>query len=197
MGLGEDLPGLLKDAKTAATRALRLNGHDEYAHWILGLISMGLGEFDTAVAELERAIEINPNCSLAYGSLGTILNFVGRPEESIANNEIAIRVNPRDPSIFFRYSGLALSYFLLDECETAVEWARKSVREKPDWFQGHAMLVAGYARLNRMEDARAALGEYLSNFPTASISDFLRIPFQNPEHSERLTVALRKAGLPE
>jgi tetratricopeptide (TPR) repeat protein len=158
---------------------------------------MGEGEFDTALAELERAIEINPNCSLAYGSLGTALNFAGRPEESIANNEIAIRSNPLDPSIFFRYSGLAISYFLLDQCETAVEWARKSVRQKPDWFQGHAILAAGYARLNRTEEARAALAEYRSNFPSASISDFLRIPFRNQEHGERLAAALRKAGLPE
>ena len=109
MGFSEDLPQTLRGAKDAATKALRCNGHDEYAHWVLGLISMAEGAFDKAVAELERAIEINQNCSLAYGSLGTVLNFAGDPKRSIVNNEIAIRSNPRDPSLFFRYSGLALS----------------------------------------------------------------------------------------
>ena len=126
MGFANDMPRALHGARESATRALRLNGHDEYAHWVYGLVLMGEGAHDKAVAELERAIEINPNCSLAYGSLGTVLNYAGRPRESIVNNEIAIRSNPRDPSIFFRYSGLALSYFLLDECEAAIEWARKS-----------------------------------------------------------------------
>jgi tetratricopeptide (TPR) repeat protein len=64
-----------------------------------------------AIAELKRAIELNPNCSLAYGSLGSILSESGDPEESIKNSEIAIRINPKDPSIFFRYYGIALAHF--------------------------------------------------------------------------------------
>jgi Flp pilus assembly protein TadD len=113
-----------------AERAVRLNDNDEYSHWILGLLQMAVAEFDKAIAELKRAIEINPNCSLAYGSLGTVLNHAGHPEEAIENNEIAIRSNPRDPSIFYRYNGLALSYYLLKQFETALEWA------SPDFSQG-------------------------------------------------------------
>ena len=197
MGFADDLPQLLKDAHESATTALRLKGHDEYGFWIHGLILMSEESFDRAVAELERAIDINPNCSLAYGSLGTVLNFAGRPKESIANNEIAIRSNPRDPSIFFRYSGLALSYFLLEDYESAIQWAQKATQQKRDWFQGYAVLSASYAALDRLVESESAVREYLAEFPSATSTDMLRIPFKRVEYGERLVDALRKAGLPE
>jgi adenylate cyclase len=178
-----------------AERAVRLNDNDEYSHWILGLLQMADGEFDKAIAELRRAIEINPNCSLAYGSLATVLNHAGQPGEAITNNEMAIRSNPRDPSIFYRYNGLALSFFLLKQFETAIDWARKSIQHKPGWFQGHAVLIASLVELGRLDDAQAALSDYLAQIPNASLIDIQKLSFRIPAHRERLVDALRKAGL--
>lgn len=197
MGLVEDAPTTRARGRKMAERAVRLHENDEYSHWMLGLFQMSDAEFDKAIAELGRAIEINPNCSLAYGSLATVLNHAGRPEEAIANNETAIRSNPRDPSIFYRYNGLALSYFLLQQHETAIDWARKSVQHKPSWFQGHAVLIASLVELGRLHDAHAALGDYLAQMPNASLIDIQNLPFRIPAHREQLVEALRKAGLPE
>jgi adenylate cyclase len=196
MGFVDDAPTTLAQGRKMAERAVRLNDHDEYSHWILGLLQMSDAEFDKAIAELNRAIEINPNCSLAYGSLGTVLNHAGRPEEAITNNQTAIRSNPRDPSIFYRYNGLALSNFLLNHFGAAVDWARKSVQHKPSWFQGHAVLVASLVRLDRLDDAQAALRDYLAEIPNASLGDIQRLPFRVQAHRDRLIDALREAGLP-
>ena len=113
MSLAEAAQATLAQGRKMAECAVRLNDNDEYSHWILGLLQMVNAEYDKAISELKRAIEINPNCSLAYGSLATVLNHTGQPDEAVANNETAIRSNPRDPSIFYRYNGLALSHFLL------------------------------------------------------------------------------------
>ena len=196
MGFAEDEQDTIAKGRRMAERAIRLNDNDEYSHWVLGLLQLANSEYDKAIAELERAIDLNPNCSLAYGSLATVLNHAGRPKEAIPNNEIAIRSNPRDPSIFYRYNGLAISHFLLGNLELAVEWARKSVQHKPGWFQGHAMLVASLMELDRSDDARTALDDYLMQFPNASLTDLEKIPFKNSAHSDRLVGALREAGLP-
>ena len=154
-------------------------------------------DYDKAIAELERAIEINPNCSLAYGSLATVLNHAGQPADAIANNEIALRSNPRDPSVFYRFSGMALSHFLLQQFDTAIDWARKSVQHKPGWFQAHALLVASLVKVDRMDDARLALDDYLAQFPNASLADIENLPFRIPAHRGQLINALRQVGLPE
>ena len=197
MGFAKDGDATFARGRKIAERAARLNDNDEYTHWILGLLQMENGEYDKAIAELERAIEINPNCSLAYGSLATVLNFAGRPEDALGNNEIAIRSNPRDPSIFFRYSGLAWSNFLLKRFEIATEWAKKSVQHKPGWFQSHVVLVASLVELELLEEAKEALGDYLRQFPNSSLAEITELPFRMPEHRARLLDALRKIGLPE
>ncbi len=196
MGFATDVGTAFARALRMAERAVRLDKNNEYSHWTLGLLRLLNGEHDKATAELERAIEINPNCSLAYGTLATVLNFAGYPERAIANNEIAIRSNPRDPSIFFRYSGLALSYFLTKQYEAAIELARKSVHLKPEWHVGHAVLVACLVESGQLDDARLAVEDYVNQSPKASIGEITELPFRVSAHREQLVSALRKAGLP-
>jgi tetratricopeptide (TPR) repeat protein len=94
------------------------------------------------IAEFRRAIELNPNCSLAYGSLGSLLGYSGDPDGSIKNSEIAIRSNPGDPSIFFRYSSMAMAHFRAGRYLEASQYAQKSVNRKPSWRLGHAVLAS-------------------------------------------------------
>ena len=195
MGFADDRRKTLEAGRKAAERAIRLNEYDEYSHWLLGLHQLADRNFDMAVAELERAIEINPNCSLAYGSLATVLNFAGQPEAAITNNLIAVRSNPRDPSIFYRHTGLALSHFLINDFDAAVGWARKSVLFKPDWFQGHVVLIAALVESGQLTAAETAFGDYLRSFPEASCDDVLGMPFKDREPGQRLVKSLKKVGL--
>ena len=196
MGFATDVDTVYARALRMAERAVRLDKNNEYSHWTLGLLKLLNGEHGKAIAELERAIEINPNCSLAYGTLATVLNYAGYPERAIGNNEIAIRSNPRDPSIFFRYSGLALSHFMTKQYEAAIEWARKAAHLKPEWHQGHAVLVASLVESGHLDDARLAVEDFVSQSPKASLSEITTLPFRVPAHREQLVSALRKAGLP-
>ncbi len=43
----------------------------------------------------------------------------------------AIRMNPRDPSIFFRLSGLALAHYMSGRFETAIDWAERAITACP------------------------------------------------------------------
>ena len=150
-----------------------------------------------AISEVMRAIDLNPNCALAYGALGDFLS-ARNPDESIKNNEIAIRSNPKDPSIFFRYSGVAMAHFTVGRYLEASQWARKSVHRKPNWRMGHAVLASSLAQLNLLEEARDAVDSYLENFPNEKISELGKVfDLRWLGNAQRFAEGLRKAGLPE
>ena len=188
----------ITEAYEFANRAIVLDEQNEYAHWIMGVIQNHRGKPDLAITELKRAIELNPSCSLAYGSLGTILYCIGEPDESIKNIELAIRLNPKDPSIFFRYSSLGMAHFIAGRYLEAMHWARKSIQRKPGWRTGHAVLAPSLAHLNRLEEAKEAVGYYLESIPDATISKFIGYClFKDLKYARQLEEGLRKAGLPE
>lgn len=136
MGFADDLGAVKEEAEASIKRALRLDSNDEHIYWGLGIV-LGFfhDNFDEAVAAFDRAVDINPNFALGYGSCGTVLAYAGRAQESIAKNEYAIRLNPKDPSIFFRYSGLSVAYFTLGDYEQACRWARSAIERKPVFWQ--------------------------------------------------------------
>ena len=60
------------------------------------------------------------------------------------------------------------------------------------------MLTVTYSLAGREEEARDTAKEVLRINPKFSVKHIEKIiPFKNPEHTQRLTAAMRKAGLPE
>jgi len=196
MGFVTDHRASLTTARELALRATRLDDQNEYAHWTLGIIYMVIARHEEGITALERAVELNPNCSVAYGSLGTALSLVGRIDESIANQEIAIRSNPRDPSIFFRFTGIALAHYLAGRYDTAIEWASKAVHRMPKWYLGHFLLAASLMRANRLAEAKAAVDRCREALPDASVAQLDILPLKDATEMERLSDSLRAAGLP-
>ncbi len=197
MGYADDYLTTITKAYNLGRRATQLDDHNEYAHWAFGISGWGLYKHDESIVALERAVELNPNCSLAYGSLGTVLGLVGRVDEAIANQEIAIRSNPRDPSIFFRFSGIALANYLAGRFDTAIDWASRAVHRMPRWYVGHFILIAAHIRAGQQEKARSAVIACLHDLPKAAIADLDRIPLKDTDEMEKFRACLRKAGLPE
>jgi tetratricopeptide (TPR) repeat protein len=191
-----DYDATLLKALEAAERSIQLDNRDEYAHWNLGNVLVALRRHDRGIAALERSIEINPNYSAGRGSLGTALCYAGRPAEGIANNETAIRSDPLNPSMFFRYSGLALGHYLLRDYEQAANWAKKAIERNREWYLGHVYFIAAVGQLGLMEEARSAVQEYLSLFPRACIFELQRLPLKINSDFEHLCAGLCKAGLP-
>jgi len=195
LGAADDTLKTATSAYELGRRATRLDDRNEYAQWALGLSCFGLQRHEEAITALERAVELNPNCSLAYGSLGTALGLVGRVDEAIANQEIAIRSNPRDPSIFFRFSGMAQAHYLAGRYDTAVEWASKAVHIMPQWYLGQFLLVGSLMRAGREADAKAAVRNCYVALPDASVSHLDRMPWKDAAELEQLRACLRKAGM--
>jgi adenylate cyclase len=197
MGYVSDTTTIVSEALDLAKRAVSLDENHEYAHFALGNIQAYRGKLHLAIEEFNRAIELNPNCSHAYGVLGNCMSGID-PDESIKNNEIAIRINPRDPSIFFRFAGIAMAHFAAGRYLEASQWARKSIQRKPNYRVGHAYLAASLAQANLLEEAKEAVNSYLESFPDETISNLRRLwTREASDRTHRFEEGLRKAGLPE
>ena len=196
MGFVAETRPAMEAAYALARRATQLDDRNEYAHWALGISCWGLLKYDESLAALERAAALNPNCSLACGSLGTLLGILGRSEEAIAHQHIAIRSNPLDPSIFFRFSGLALAHYLADRFETAIEWAERAIHRRPSWYFAHFVLAASHVALGRDKDAALAVKAALDVIPGICVADLDRVPVKDPKKMRTLRERLIETGLP-
>jgi adenylate cyclase len=198
MAFAEDLEAGRTEALTEATEAVRLNDRDEYSQWILAAVLGNLfGRLDDALATYHQALEINPNFSVAYGSMGMTLAFSGEPERSMEHTRRAMQMNPRDPSIFFRYSSMALAHYLLGDHSQAVDWAHRAIARKPNWWVSHATLVASLWALGRYEAATKAAQALREQVPLLRVAQLPLAPIvENPAFGE-FRRALRAAGLPD
>lgn len=108
-----------------------------------------------------------------------------------------MQMNPRDPSIFFRYSSMALAHYLLAEHSQAVDWAHRAIARKPNWWVSHAALVASLWALGRYEAATKAAQALREQVPLLRVAQLPLAPMiENPTFDE-FRRALRAAGLPE
>ena len=196
MGFTTETRAAMEAAYALGRRAIQLDERNEYAHWAFGISCWGLLKFDESLPALERAVALNPNCSAAFGSLGTLLSKIGRPEEAIVNHEIAIRSNPLDPSIFFRFSGLAFAHYTAGRFETAIEWAERAIHRNPRWFWSHFILAASHVALDQIDAAARGAAACEAAIPGVSIADMDRIPFQDPAGMEVFCQRLAAAGFP-
>jgi adenylate cyclase len=198
MGFTAEPAALAQEAFANIRRAFELGGASEYSHWVHGtVIGFLFGKHEQACAALRQAIDLNPSFSLGYGTLGTMLVLAGKPDEGIRNIEFAIQLNPRDPSIFFRYSGLSLAYLVKRDFSASLEWAERSASRNPDWWLAHALTAVIHTMQRRLEPARTALDDLRRVLPAATLSNLPWRSFLPAAELENVNTALRELGLPE
>ena len=83
-----------------------------------------------------------------------MLASAGQPDRSIEQNELAIRINPDDPSIFFRYFGLALAHYLAARYDKALAHANAAVQISPAWWLGLLVSAASLGQMERVSEAK-------------------------------------------
>jgi adenylate cyclase len=160
-------------------------------------------QYDKAIAEAKKAVDLVPNSSRYLIGLADVLNYAARPEEAIVYAKRAMRLEPYYPA-WFQGNVLAISYDQAGRYEEALEVYKKVLERavKGEYPIGkiHRRLAGCYARLDRMEEARAHRAEFLKIDPNFSIERWLskaRPYFKNQKWVDSCAEMLRKAGLPE
>jgi adenylate cyclase len=188
----------LDDMFREAHQCVKLDNSDALGHtWLAWGYSLK-GQGDQAIAAADLAVRLAPSAPWAHLALGVFLSAGHDPAEGILHIEKAMRLSPRDPSLPFQLSAIAGGHFAARRYEEAVEWARRSLQQKPDLWTARGALASSLAHLGRMDEARNALAEMLRHSPEFSTDSVQMIfSFATPDFTGRWLEGLRKAGLKE
>jgi adenylate cyclase len=194
-GWAEHADACFEDAYVLAQRAVSLDPRYPNAHFALGLICMWTSRVDRAMAAFEEAIKLNPSFAAAHVLLGQMYLYSGRPREAIALAEKGIRLSPNDPRLFIWLPALAGAYYQLLQYEKAVEIGRRSWTLNRSWPAGLRYVVAGLAKLGRVNEAQAPLAELKRlNANLAFVEGNLRRLYTDQAGIDHILDGLRKAG---
>ena len=191
----------LQQADKLSERAFQLDKGDARVVGVRGTTLALAGRSEQAVELLERQIGLNRNDASAWFWLGYARCTLGRQDEAIAALEQARRLSPRDPNLNGIFVVTAAAHLYLGRDREALEWARRSVLERPQHAVAHSWVAAAAANLGEAETASAALAEFRQRLPSYTISSFRdeRLCANDLCRSqrERYYAGLAKAGLPE
>jgi tetratricopeptide (TPR) repeat protein len=108
--------------------------------------------------------------------------------------ERAMRLNPRYPAGYL--SELGKIQYALGRYGDAIATLEAVTERNPSNWNARIFLAASYVRAGRIGDAEWQIDELLvgnPGFSLEAIGDY--VPYENSADLERLTEALRKAGL--
>ena len=140
----------LQRAKTAADRAIALDGSLGEAHLALALVHWNTYKFDDALREFKRAIELNPNLSLAHQRYAAYLVSLLRFDEGMAENKRALELDPLNTHANNRLGEIFL--FQGDYDKAVAQW-RKTLEINPLDAEALSELSYGYELKGQYDEA--------------------------------------------
>jgi adenylate cyclase len=189
------LPEAQALAEPLAQQAVGLDPADAEAHSCLGWVALMRGDYRASLAQTEHALQLTPNLSLALEVKGAALNFCGRREEGLAVLSTSIRLDPRDPRTCVRLNHIALGLYLSGQYEAAIDTARQSIRQYPNFPLPYRWLAAALGQVGRAEEAIRELHKAIAVAPS-SFNMYVRdrVPWMRAEDYAHMVEGLRKAG---
>lgn len=130
-------------AKEAALRALELDDSLAEAYTSLAWIKASF-EWDLPGSEkaYKRALELTPGYATAHHWYALYLSSLGRSEEALAEMRQAQSFDPLSPIISTNF---AWCYYLAHQYDHAIEQARKTLEQYPNFSAAHEVLGQAYA----------------------------------------------------
>jgi tetratricopeptide (TPR) repeat protein len=178
-----------------AQKAIALDENFADAHGILGMLYINKGDYEKAVESGERAASLAPNSAGAFVTYGSTLMHSSRPAEAIPILEKSLRLSPVKP-FSMSLANLGNSYRMMGKYEEALPFYKRLLKDLPMHMPGNVGLTATYAKMGRMEEARAQAAKLMEIAPKFSLDRYARtLRYKDPANSERVLDALRKAGL--
>lgn len=175
-----------------ARKALELDPYNFKAHWVLANATTQSGNLAKAAALYDRAIGLNPNSAALLADSIDPLVYGGRAPEAVERMRSAMRLNPHYPDWYLWNLGWA-QYFAQQYAEALA--SIEQMNELPNELR--RTLAPVLLNLNRPDDARAVIAEFLENRPDYSIEEAGTAPFEDEDYKRRWLDDLRALGVPE
>jgi len=130
---------------------------------------------------------------------GVVLGNIDQPGAAIEAFERAMRLSPLDRHRRNFTNGIAHAHLTAGRYEEAVDWAERTLREEPGYRDAIVAKVVGCAHLDRIEEARAAVGQLVQSLSGFTITQY-KARWSRAFSADKMAIyveGLRKAGLPE
>lgn len=188
-------PGARSRALEAARKAVDLGRNNAYAHFQLAEVQYCRQDLGTFHAAAERACELNSRDSESLAMIGILMGYAGDWQRGLEMTTRAMDLNPDHPG-WYRFCSFFYAYREADY-EKALEIAERI--NMPSYFADPYVRCIAHAQLGHERQAKEALEEFLSQWPTAKSTfrteHFERWLFAQPELTARIEEGFAKAGL--
>ena len=192
------LDAVLPEASAEARTALRLDGHDPWAHIVQGAVLFRMRRHEEAERSYRRALERNPNSALAHAALGYALAGQGKYEEAIGSAERALRLSPGNSFAEAQAAHvIVFARFGIGEYVASETAAREMLERYPEYLPAYYVLIPAAALQGKLDAATIALADVLRLQPDLSLAWFHKNMPWVGEIGERLFQGWRAAGVPE
>jgi adenylate cyclase len=181
-----------------ATTAVALDDKFAQGHAALGLGYTVNRQYDEAVECAQRAVELQPGDADVHLFSTFCHLFAGHVDAAYEAINTALRLDPQyinGPYL----NVLGFVCFCAGRYEESLDALKSNVdRGGPLAPPALTFRTASYSATGRMAEAKGSAQALLDYLPGYSLSRYrLLHMFKNPEDTERMIAALRKAGLPE
>ncbi|NRQ14934.1 adenylate/guanylate cyclase domain-containing protein [Ensifer sesbaniae] len=195
-GFSDDIDRDSAEMQAEAARAVVLEDHDPYCHYVMCLANFAAQRPHAAVAEAQQAIDLNPNFALAHMALGWARIYVGRFTEALEPLHTALRLSPHDPLTYLFFSRIALAHYHLGNYDEALRHAERALLLRRTYFN-LVVVITCLGQLGRIEEARKLFPEVIANAPS-DVPRYWRFftAYADPADHAHFNDGLVKAGLP-
>ncbi|MEM1074593.1 MAG: hypothetical protein AAF665_12035 [Pseudomonadota bacterium] len=176
---GDEEQALLERAKSFASKAVRLNPSDSFAHEVLGNVLSALGDRSGAIERYRRAVELAPSRPAPHFLLGWQMALKGDWDNGVIEMQGGIDMQPNVPG--YMIIPLALDAFRRSDYELSLQRAQ-TIIDRGD-SRGYSLAFAASVAL---EDKKMA--ERFFTHPDARTSidpsdpmREVRVTFSNPD----------------
>ncbi|WP_305985597.1 winged helix-turn-helix domain-containing tetratricopeptide repeat protein [Roseibium sp. MMSF_3544] len=178
----------LEQALVAARQAVQLDQRDAFSYVALGRSHLARQEYDEAISAYDEAIALNHNHAYGHFGKGYSLSLSGKAGAAIKHFETVLELSPRDPQGWSVCVLLCFSNLIIDQPETALSWAQRSLRmpNAPHWAK--AAEAAAFKALGQEKEAELALDEALAARPDLNAAFLNRAyPFADQRDFKKLS----------
>jgi adenylate cyclase len=198
LGFADDRDAEMARALDAGKTAIRLDENDPFAHIALGRVYTLHAQHEAAIAQCDIAISLTPSYATAYFGRAHSLWMSGHAEDAVASHDEAMRLSPRDPIMWAFMASKAIALIMLGRYEEALDWALKAQRQPNSALWAFMPEVSALARLDRLDEARAAFDRARALQPDVSVRFVNNVlPITEPAYHDVFVGGLIKAGMPE
>jgi TolB-like protein/class 3 adenylate cyclase/tetratricopeptide (TPR) repeat protein len=182
-----------KKGTTMARRALQLANDDPGTLANAGMALAAFGDdIETMMAIVDGAVALHPSFARGWYIAGILRNWAGQPEAAIERLETARRLSPRGRFGFVLFN-MGQAYFFMRRFDQAVSWLLLEIQAEPEFTAAYRFLIACYAHMGRLNEARAALAR-LREINSRAVYPTSVNAFRDPEQRELLLSGLRLAA---